>query len=294
MARPTIAFVGAGRAANVLGVALAKAGYEVVAVASRTQASADMTADAIRQAGSLACKATTVQGAADVGELVLITTNDGAIGEVASTVRWRAAQAAVHCSGALGADVLSPAREQGAATASWHPYQTLAGSATLDGVAFGIEAGPDLYDTLAEMAKAVGGEPLHVPAEARALYHASSVLACGYLTTLLREARRVWEAAGLPEEAGRHAIGAIAAATVENVRSFGEEATVTGPVSRGDVGTVKLHLVAIAEAAPELLDLYAAISRRSAVLALDAGRPTRPLGEWDALYDGFRHGGSES
>jgi len=287
MARPTIAFIGAGRAANVLGVALAKAGYDVVAVASRSEASAAKTAEAIRRTGAAACKATSVQGAADAAELVLVTTTDAAIAEVASSVRWRAGQGVVHCSGALGADVLTSAAEQGAVVGSWHPYQTLAGSASLDGVAFGIEAGPRLYDTLAAMAVAVGGEPLPVPAEARALYHASSVLACGYLTTLLREARRVWEAAGLPEEAGRRAIGAIAAATVQNVRSFGEAATVTGPVSRGDVGTVRLHLDAIAEAEPDLLPLYAAISRRSAMLALEAGRPTCPLDEWDALYQSF-------
>jgi predicted short-subunit dehydrogenase-like oxidoreductase (DUF2520 family) len=293
MNKPTIAFIGAGRAANVLGVALARAGYGVVAVASRTVASAEKAADAIRKAGASNCMVTSVQGAADAGDLVLVATTDAAIADVATSVRWRAGQGVVHCSGALGADVLSAASEQGALTGSWHPYQTLAGSATLNGVTFGIEAGPELYGRLAEMAEAVGGEPLHVPSEARALYHASSVLACGYLTTLLREARRVWEAAGLPEEAGRRAIGAIAAATVENVRRFGEEATVTGPVSRGDIGTVRLHLDRIAEAEPELLPLYAAISRRSAVLARDAGRPTCSLDEWDALYESYLDTGRE-
>lgn len=138
------------------------------------------------------------------------------------------------------------------------------------------------------MARAVGGEPLAVPADARALYHAASVLACGYLTTLLREARRVWQAAGLPEEEGRRAIGAVAAATLENFRTLGENATVTGPVSRGDAGTVRLHLEELERVAPELINLYTAISRRSAVLASEAGRPTGPLNMWDALYGEFQ------
>ena len=289
--RSMVAIIGAGRAAHVLGVALARAGYEIVAVASRTQASAESAASAIRDAGqdrrARTCAVMSTQGAADAAELVLITTNDGAIAEVASQVRWKPGQGVVHVSGALGADVLAPAAAGGARIASWHPFQTLAGSARLDGVTFGIEAGDDLYAELAAMAEAVGGEPLAVPAEARALYHAASVLACGYLTTLLREARRVWEAAGLPEEAGRRAIGAVAAATLENVRTFGEGATVTGPVSRGDVGTVRLHLEEIDRAAPELIPLYTAISRRSAVLASEAGRPTGPLDTWDALYGEF-------
>jgi predicted short-subunit dehydrogenase-like oxidoreductase (DUF2520 family) len=227
------------------------------------------------------------QAAADAADLVLITTSDGAIGEVAGSLRWRAGQMVVHVSGALGADVLAPAKAQGAAIGSWHPFQTLTGTAELDGVTFGIEADAEVYETLAAMARAVGGLPLEVPAEARALYHAASVLACGYLTTLLREARRVWEAACLPEEAGRLAIGAVASATLANVRAMGEGPTVTGPVSRGDTGTVRLHLEHIEAAAPELLPLYTAISRRSAVLAHEAGRPTKSMDEWDALYCAF-------
>jgi predicted short-subunit dehydrogenase-like oxidoreductase (DUF2520 family) len=267
--RSMVAIIGAGRAAHVLGVALARAGYEIVAVASRTQASAESAASAIRDAGqgrrARTCVVMSAQGAADAAELVLITTNDSAITEVASQVRWKPGQGVVHVSGALGTDVLAPAVLGGARTASWHPFQTLAGSARLDGVTFGIEAGDDLYAELAAMAVAVGGEPLAVSGEAR----------------------RVWEAAGLPEEAGRRAIGAVAATTLENVRTFGEGTTVTGPVSRGDVGTVRLHLEEIDRAAPELIPLYTAISRRSAVLASEAGRPTGPLGTWDALYGEF-------
>ena len=285
--RPTVAFIGAGRAANVVGIGLATAGYQVVAVASRSRGSADVAANAIRGAGAVDCVAVEIQEAADAAELVLITTTDGAIAEVAGSVQWRVGQLVAHCSGALGADVLDPARDQGAEVGSWHPFQTLAGKAKLEGVTFGIEAGDGLYDVLTEMSRAVGGVPLKVPAEARPLYHAASVLACGYLTTLLREARRVWEAAGLPEDAGRQAIGAIAEATLANVRSLGEGATVTGPVSRGDTGTVRLHLESMRASVPELLPLYTAISRQSAVLSLEAGRPTQSLSAWDELYAEF-------
>ena len=281
---PTIGFIGAGRAANVVGTALAKAGYEVVAVGSRTRESADSVASAIRAAGTADCLSAEIQEVVNGAELVLITTTDGAIAEVAASVAWRRGQKVAHCSGALGADVLGEALNQGAEVGSWHPFQTLAGTATLEGVTFGIEAGSGLYQVLAEMSRAVGGVALNVPADARPLYHAASVLACGYLTTLLREARRVWEAAGLPEDAGRKAIGAVAEATLANVRALGEGATITGPVSRGDTDTVRLHLESISEAVPQLLPLYTAISRRSAVLSLEAGQSTQSLNKWDELY----------
>lgn len=284
---PLIGIIGAGRAAGVLGVALAAAGYDVRSVASRSPDSAERVASAIRDAGCGGCVAASSQASADRADVVLVTTNDAAIAEVARALRWRGGQAVVHCSGALSTEVLAPAAAQGAAVGSWHPFQTLTGTARLEGATFGIEADSELYATLAAMTQAVGGIPLPVPAESRVLYHAASVMSCGYLTTLLREAGRLWEAAGLPPEAGAAAIGAIAEATLANARAMGPGATLTGPTSRGDAGTVRLHLESVTAAAPELLPLYGAISRRSAVLALEVGRPTNELSDWDALFDEF-------
>jgi predicted short-subunit dehydrogenase-like oxidoreductase (DUF2520 family) len=282
--RPTVGLIGAGRAAGVVGVVLAEAGYDVVAVGSRTDASAEAVSALVRGAGAAGCRAMAVQEVADTAELVLVTTNDGAIGSVVSELTWRAGQAVVHCSGALSAEALAPAGEAGALIGSWHPFQTLTGQATLKGATFGIEADEPLFGMLSDMTVAVGGSPLPVPAEARVLYHAASVLSCGYLTTLLWEAGRLWEQAGLPADAAMPAIAAIAEATLANVRALGPGATMTGPTSRGDLATVRLHLDSVAKAAPELLPLYTAISSRSVALAHEAGRPTNTTDEWDALF----------
>lgn len=284
--RPSIAFVGAGRVARILAPAIAAAGYPVVAIASRTPASAEAVAS--RVPGSRACS---VQEAADAAGLVLITTNDGGIGDAAAGVTWVAGKAAVHCSGATGLEPLAPAAGQGAAIGSWHPYQTFGaeGTATsLEGVTFGIEAQEPLRTTLWELTEALGGLPLYVPAEARALYHASSVMACGYLTTLLHEATQVWERAGLPPESAMPAIGRIAEATLANLRAAGAQAGLTGPISRGDVGTVEKHLAGFEAAAADLLPLYIALSERSVELAREAGRPGGDV-DWKGLFDPHRH-----
>ena len=279
---PTIGFIGAGLAARVLGSALAAAGYPVVAVASRTFASAEAVAAAVAQAGAGGCVAATPQSVADAASVVLVTTTDQAIGEVARSVRWRRGQGVAHCSGALTVEPLSAARAGGAWTGSWHPFQTLTGSASLDGATFGIEAEGAAYETLAAMASAVGGAPLAVPAGARPLYHAASVMSGGYLVTLLHEAERVWREAGLPAEEGRSAVAAIAAATLANFAERGAAPSLTGPTARGDDSTVRLHLDALSAAAPELLPLYAALSKRSAVLANEAGRGAGV--DWDSLF----------
>ena len=278
---PSVGFIGAGRVASALAPALAAAGYRVVAVASRAIASAERVAALVPGA-----VATDAQGVADAAALVFLTTSDGAIGPVAGAVRWRDGQAAVHCSGALTLEPLAAARKQGALVGSWHPFQTFGSegtSTTLAGVTFGIEADAGLYDTLADLAERVGGVALPVPAGARALYHAASVMSCGYLTTLLHEAEVLWARAGLPPEAAGPAIGVLAETTLANLRRAGVGAALSGPTSRGDEATVRLHLDALAASAPELLPLYAAVSVRSAVLAAEVGRPVGET-DWAALF----------
>ena len=279
--RPSIAFIGAGRVAGVLAPAFAETGYAVVAAASRSPASAERIASLVP-----GCRAVSPQEAA-AAEVVFITTSDGAVGEVASSVEWRAGQGVVHCSGALTCGPLAPARAAGASVGSWHPFQTFGGETTLAGVTFGIEADGELLAFLERLASEVGGYPLRVPAEARALYHAASVLSCGYLTTLLGEARTLWTRAGLPPEQAFQAIAHIARTTVANVEQFGAGTALTGPTSRGDTGTVQLHLDAVRSVAPELLPLYREICLRSVELAREAGRPGATL-DWRPLFAEYR------
>lgn len=266
--RPAIAFIGAGRVAGMLARAFAELGYPVPAVASRSPESAERVAALVP-----GCRAVSPQDAADAAEVVFITTSDGAVGTVASSVVWRAGQGVVHCSGALTCEPLAPARDAGANVGSWHPFQTFGGETTLAGVTFGIEAEGDLLAFLERLTTEVGGYPLRVPAEARALYHAASVFSCGYLTTLLGEARTLWTRAGLPPEQAFQAITRIASSTLANIERFGAETALTGPTSRGDAGTVRLHLDSVRNVAPELLPLYREICLRSVELARQAGRP---------------------
>ena len=285
--RPSIAFIGAGRIARVLAASFADLGYPVTAVASRSPESAARVASLVPD-----CRAVSPQEAADAAEVVFITTPDGAVGSVASSVAWRAGQGVVHCSGALTREPLAPARDAGANVGSWHPFQTFGGETSLAGVTFGIEAEGELLAFLERLASEVGGHPLRVPAEARALYHAASVMSCGYLTTLLGEARTLWTRAGLPPEQALRAIAHIAGTTLANVERFGAETALTGPTSRGDTGTVRLHLESVQRVAPELLPLYREICLRSVELAREAGRPGAEM-DWSALFAEYENGDSE-
>ena len=285
--RPTIAFIGAGRVAGMLAPAFAELGYPVPVVASRSPESAERVATLVP-----GCNAVSAQDAADAAEVVFVTTSDGGIADVASSVAWRIGQGVVHCSGALTCECLAPARDAGASVGSWHPFQTFGGDTTLAGVTFGIEAEGDLLAFLERLATEVGGHPLRVPAEARALYHAASVFSCGYLTTLLGEARTLWTRAGLPPDQALQAITHIARTTVANIERIGAAPALTGPTSRGDAGTVRLHLDSVRNVAPELLPLYREICLRSVELAREAGRPGATL-DWGPLFAEYEDGDTQ-
>ena len=284
--RPTVAFIGAGRVASALAPELHRLGYAVPAVASRSSESAERVAALVRGA-----QATPLQSAVDAAEVVFITTPDRAIGEVASRMRWRAGQAAVHCSGALTLTPLAPVAAAGGAAGSWHPFQTFGGPAPLEGATFGVDAEGALLGVLERLTSELGGFALRVPAEARALYHAASVMSCGYLTTLLHASRTLWDRAGLPPEAAMRAIGHIARSTIDSIERAGAGRALTGPTSRGDRDTVRLHLEAVRKRAPELLPLYREIGLRSADLAGSAGGTGSV--DWIGLMAEYAGGGSE-
>ncbi|MBF8267104.1 MAG: hypothetical protein HW388_612 [Dehalococcoidia bacterium] len=266
-----VGFMGAGRAGTALALALHHKGYAVSAVASRTPASALALAERIDGCVPHA----KAQQVADDCDLVFITTPDDAIETVAKELRWRRGTWVVHCSGAKSAAVLEGAREQGAMVGSFHPMQTFPGAGgagvELSGVAFAVEGPPPLLETLKEMAHALGGWPVEIRPQDRALYHLSGFLACGAVITLLAEAAGLWKVMGYSREQGLEVLLPLLQTTVNNLGEQGILASLTGPISRGDVGTVQRHLDALESQAPSVLPLYCQVALGTVALAREKG-----------------------
>ena len=111
----------------------------------------------------------------------------------------------------------------------------------------------------------------------RGLYHVSAILSCGYLVTLLQAAAEIWQSGGFSVEDGLMAVAAISRATLDNVARLGPQASVTGPLVRGDVAVVQQHLEALKGSNPRLLRLYAELTELS--LPLGRARGLTPEGE---------------
>ena len=254
-----------------LAVAFSRAGYSVVATSSRTYSSAQTLADRIP--GSRAC--TTAQDAADLADVVYITTPDDAIRSVASAIRWRRGQGAVHCSGAASLDVLTHAVDQGATAGAFHPLQAFSsvenGVKSIPGTTFGIEGGAEMRAYLGDIALAVGGNPINLDAEDKPLYHLSGVMMGNLLTVLAAVAADLWRALGMERADGVRALAPMIRQVSYNLETSGVPGAVAGPYARGDIGTVRKHLEALHTRAPDVLPLYRELALAALPYALEKG-----------------------
>jgi predicted short-subunit dehydrogenase-like oxidoreductase (DUF2520 family) len=281
--RPRLGFIGAGTTGSAFARCLADAGYPVVAVASRTAASAERLAARLN-----GCRAVAdAQAVADVADLVFITTPDAAIAGVAAQVRWRPGSWVVHVSGAESLDVLAPARRAGAAVGSIHPLQTFAdyeqAVAAMPGSTFALEGDGALLECLREMVTALGGRAVELRPQDKALYHAAAVLVSNYVVTLMDMATRLWQQFGADPDSAPEALLPLLQGTVDNLRRLGLPDALTGPIARGDLGTVSRHLEALEAMAPDLLPAYRELGLQTIPVAAALGRKRAALGRSGGL-----------
>jgi predicted short-subunit dehydrogenase-like oxidoreductase (DUF2520 family) len=269
---PTIGFIGAGTTGTALAVRLAQHGYPVTAVSSRSLTSAEKLASRI-----IGCKVYNgAQEVADVAQLVFITTPDDTISKVAAEIQWHDGQNVVHCSGAHSVDILEPAKQQGANTGCFHPLQTFASVDqaidNIPGSTFAIEAEEPLASILKEMATALEGDCVILKAGDKVLYHAAAVIACNYLVTLVKLATDLWQTFEVPPAQATKALMPLLRGTLSNIENVGLPNCLTGPIARGDLGTISRHLESLSKQAPSLLGIYKELGRQTVPIALAKGK----------------------
>nr|WP_106177589.1 DUF2520 domain-containing protein [Prauserella shujinwangii] len=273
-ARLAVGVVSAGRVGSVFGAALARAGHTVVGASGISEAS-------VRRAERLLpgvplLPSDEVAAAAD---LVLLALPDDALGPMvrglAATGAFRAGQIVVHTSGAHGIGILSPATELGALPLALHPVMTFTGreedlerlAACSVGVtaAEGDEAAWNVGEALTvEM----GAEPVRIPEATRSLYHAALAHGANHLVTLVADCAELLRAGGVGN--AERLLGPLLSAALDNALRHGDRA-LTGPVARGDAGTVRTHLRVLADRAPDVAPTYRTLARRTVARASESG-----------------------
>jgi len=264
--------IGAGTVGTALAVRLSSKGYQVAAVSSRSRASAQKLGGAVG-----GCQVfDNGQGVADTAELVFITTPDDAIASVASQIRWYAGQSVVHCSGADSTDILEPAKKTGARVGVFHPLQTFASVKqaidNIPGSTFALEAEEPLLGTLKDMATALDGHWIELKAGDKVVYHAAAVIACNYLVTLVKLATDLWQTFAIPPQQATQALMPLLRGTINNIDTVGVPQCLTGPIARGDTGTIKKHLDALQKVAPTVVSAYRELGLQTIPIAVAKGR----------------------
>lgn len=276
-----IGFIGAGKVGTALASLLHTRGVDVRSVSGRSMASSRrMAHTAHLEPSAASSRAATVAH----GAIVFLTVPDDAIGplcrDIAQEGMWRPGQGVVHCSGALPSDVLQPAADMGALVASFHPLQTFANLEAalehLPGSTFALEGDAALVEQLDLLVRALGGVALRLTSTEKALYHAAAVIASNYTVTLAALSSDLLVRQGIAPDAAtalRYLLPLLRG-TVDNLAALGLPAALTGPISRGDAGTVARHLRALDSIAPDLAQVYR-----------DLGRSTLPLARQKNHHD---------
>ncbi len=212
-------------------------------------------------------------------DLVLLTVPDDALAPVVSGLAavgaWRPGQIAVHASGLHGLAPLEPAAALGVMPLAIHPAMTFTGTsidlARVREAVFAVTAPPAVLPIAQALVVEIGGEPIVIDDDRRALYHAGVVHGANHVAALVLQAMDALRDAGV-EDPGR-LVGPLVRASIDGalVEAPGAATTLTGPIVRGDAGTIAAHVRAL-EAAPEILDTYRALARATADIALKAGR----------------------
>lgn len=291
--RPSMGVVGAGKVGSVLAARLRAAGYPVVGVSGRSQASRLRISTLLP--GVPVLDPAEVAAAADV--LVLAVPDDSLIAvaeELASSGAVRSGQFVLHTSGRHGLDALAALTRLGARPIAFHPAMTFTGTAVDvgSGTVFGLTAAPADHALAEELVAALDGVPMWVAESDRALYHAALAHGANHLVTLVAQSMDLLRAAGADDPAA--VLRPLLTAALDNVLAYGD-AALTGPVVRGDVTTIRAHVDALAAADVDdaTVDAYLELARATARRAeadhrlapATAGTIRQVLDEadWDAM-----------
>ena len=257
-----VGIIGAGKVGAVLGAALRAAEHAVVGVSAVSEASRERAESLLPGVPVL-----DVQDIVERSQLVLLAVPDdalaGLVKGLAKLGAWQPGQLVAHTSGRFGVGVL-------------HPAMTFTGMSLdltrLLDCTFGVTADAAMLPIAQALVVEMGAEPVAIAEGDRTLYHAALAHGSNHLVTLVAQASQLLRDVGV--ESPERMLGPLLRATLENALASGESA-LTGPVARGDVGTVAAHAEALREydagSAGDVLEAYLAMARATARRAESRG-----------------------
>lgn len=280
--RLDVGVVGTGRAGSVLGAVLKRAGHNVMACTAVSDISR-LRAEALLPSVPILSIEETVADR----DLILLSIPDDVLSQVvsglASTNAVSPGTFVMHLSGRYGIDILRPLTEQGCLPLALHPVMTFTGTSIdlnrLSACPFGVTTHETLRPVAETLVMEMGGEPVWVPEASRGLYHAALTFGANNLMTLVNQTTELLEAADISNPEAL--VAPLLSASLDNALRNGDNA-LTGPIVRGDAGTIREHLRVLANFDPAVTQAYRSLARLTAVRALASG-VLQPIAAQDLL-----------
>jgi predicted short-subunit dehydrogenase-like oxidoreductase (DUF2520 family) len=257
----TFAIIGTGMVGTAIGFLLNKAGYKVIAICDKSSAALkkalpytkgkcfQKSPDAVQQA-----------------DCILITTPDDTISSACEEFSLSGKlkdKFVFHMSGAGGLDLLETAKKAGASVASIHPLQSFSSIEqaieNIPGSYFGVTADKKALSPAKSIVRHLGGIPVVISPDQKPLYHAAACLASNYLVSLMNTVESIYKSIGISEKDARKAYLPLVYGSLKNIEKSGSVLSLTGPIARGDCGTIKKHLSAIDKTLPQYSSFYASL-----------------------------------
>jgi predicted short-subunit dehydrogenase-like oxidoreductase (DUF2520 family) len=279
----SIGIIGAGRLGTALAIALTRAGHSISFIVAKHAASARRAA---KLSGAKAATASMGQlrrlgpTQLEKASVLIIATPDDAIGSVAqdlaalmtSNRASRFNAVALHTSGALSSELLSPLKQHGVSVGSMHPLLSISdavnGAEGLTHAYFSVEGDARATRFARRIVRDFGGQTFQVDARTKALYHAAALMASPNLTALVDIALEMLGRCGLAPDRARKILLPLLQSTLDNLITQRPSQALTGTFKRADIETVRRHLDAIySQRLFDALEAYVLLGRRSLKLA---------------------------
>ena len=267
------AIIGTGMVGTAIGYLLKKAGCDIVAIADKSTVALQR---AVSYTGGKSYRKP--QEVLSEADSILITTPDDLILSVCNIIAHSPSikgKYIFHMSGAGGLDLLEPVKKAGAKVGSIHPLQSFSSIdnaiKNIPSSYFGITADAKARKHAEAIVLALGGKPIYISAKQKPLYHAAACVASNYLVTLLNVVESIYQSIGINENDAKKAYMPLIYGSLKNIELSGSVSALTGPIARGDSGTIQKHVHSINANLPHYSALYSSLGLVTVNLARKKG-----------------------
>jgi len=261
----TIVIIGAGKVGSRLGSALYKNGYLIAAVVNKPYILAQKLGSEV----SAGIVSEQLESIPEKEKIIFLCVEDSGINHVAESLsslnNITERDFAIHTSGALTIDSLSPLKEKGCGLGSFHPMQTFPdisySGRDFEGIYIGLEGDRKVKEVLNRIAVDLKSNTIEISSMNKVPYHLGGVFASNFLVCSLSVVKKIYQDLGISEKEMVNLLQPIIFQTVANMKTKGVEDSLTGPIARGDIKSVENHINYLETKSGELKNLYLEFSK---------------------------------